>query len=353
MSGPETQSGRQSSPSMFIHAYLHAWVCAPVRILEPQRWLNTIPGVRAVAVEPGDVFDLTCTEERKVFIWQRIVSFNRLEFLTMQKELLRRGFLIVAEFDDDPEFFAPLQLHGYITFTTCHCMQTTTEPLAKELRRFHPHVETFPNQLGELPPQRFYSADGPVTVFFGAQNRQHESQALVPALNRILSKFQDRVRMRVVWDRRFFDALQTRHKEFADFFPYEQYKQVLSECDIALLPLNATRFNSLKSDVKYLECAGQGVTVLASPTVYQQSVRDEETGLLFRSAAEFETRLTRLIEDRELRIRLANNAYQYVARSRLTAQHFRTRYEWYSKMCELLPRLNEELRERCPQLFEL
>jgi len=346
---PQTQ---EPPPRLFVHAYMHAWVCAPVRILEPQRWLNTIPGVRAVAVEPGELLDLICTEEKRVFIWQRAATINPLEFLALQKELLRRGFLIVAEFDDDPEFFPPLRLHRYITFTTCHCVQTTTDPLAEELRRYHSHVQVFANQLGELPPPRAYPTGSPVTLFFGAQNRQPESQALVPALNRVLAKHQGQVRMRVIWDRGFFDSLHTPHKEFASFFPYEQYKEVLGGCDIALLPLHPTRFNSLKSDVKFVECAGHGVAVLASPTVYQHSLRHEESGLLYRSPAEFESHLTRLIEDRDLRNRLANNAYQYVAQSRLLAHHFRARYDWYLKMFDQLPQLNAELRERAPDLFE-
>jgi glycosyltransferase involved in cell wall biosynthesis len=341
-----------SPPVLFILAYLHAWVCAPVRILEPQRWLNTIPGVRAVAVEPGEGLDLDCPEEKRVFIWQRAVLFNRLEFLALQKELVRRGYLIVAEFDDDPEFFSALRMQGFITFTTCHCVQTTTAPLAKELRAYHPHVQEFANHLGELPPPRSYPEGGPVTVFFGAQNRQGDAQQLVPAVNRILAKYPGKIRMRVIWDRGFFDALQTPDKEFTSFHPYDEYKKVLGSCDIALLPLSPTKFNSLKSDIKFVECAGHGATVLASPTVYADALRDGETGLLFRSLGEFEAQLTRLIENRPLRIRLAENAYKYVAQSRLVSQHIRERYQWYLRMYDQLPQLNAELRERMPELFE-
>ena len=38
--------------------------------------------------------------------------------------------------------------------------------------------------------------------------------------------------------------------------------------------------------------------------------------------------------------------------SRLLEQHYLARYEWYLKMCDQLPQLNAELRERVPELFD-
>jgi hypothetical protein len=36
----------------------------------------------------------------------------------------------------------------------------------------------------------------------------------------------------------------------------------------------------------------------------------------------------------------------------MLSQHVQARYEWYLKMCEQLPQLYAELRERAPELFE-
>src|SRR5205823_53619 len=132
---------------------------------------------------------------------------------------------------------------------------------------------------------------------------------------------------------------------------YEHYEQILRTCDIALLPLKATSFNHMKSDLKFLECAGNGVVVLASPTVYEASVQDGRTGLLYRSAAEFEEKLRALIDDAALRQRLAAQAYAWVRDRRLLCQHYRQRYDWYLQMLGRLPQLNETLRQRVPELF--
>jgi glycosyltransferase involved in cell wall biosynthesis len=326
-------------------------VCARVRVHEPDAFLGTIPGVRTIAsVGALDVQEARPGEQR-VFIRQRNLLIHP-DHLQAQRELLRRGCLIVAEFDDDPLHFPEVQRHQFLTFTACHCVQTTTEPLAEVLRRYNPFVKVFPNQIARLPLPREPRPDGPVTLFFGALNRRDDWAPLVPALNRLLAAWGDRLRVRVIHDRDFFDAVQTGCKDFTPFCSYDRYQEVLRSSDIALLPLNPTRFNTLKSDLKFIECAAHGVIALASPTVYSATLRHGETGLLFASPAEFEDLLTQLIADAALRDRLAAAAYRYVADHRLLAQHYRERYRWYTQTLDRLPALNRELRARVPELFQ-
>jgi hypothetical protein len=75
----------------------------------------------------------------------------------------------------------------FFTTTSCHCIQTTTEVLAKTLRQFHPYVAVFSNQAGMLAPPRKWQpaqhAFSPVTILFGALNRRADSAPLMPALN--------------------------------------------------------------------------------------------------------------------------------------------------------------------------
>ena len=94
--------------------------------------------------------------------------------------------------------------------------------------------------------------------------------------------------VQVVYDRAFFDALATPHKSFEPLCSYDRYHELLDAADIALLPLEPTRFNQHKSDLKFIECAAHGVAVLASPTVYDRTINDGETGLIYHSIAEFD-----------------------------------------------------------------
>src|SRR5262249_9790648 len=157
--------------------------------------------------------------------------------------------------------------------------------------------------------------------------------------NRVLEEFGPRVRVRVLHDRAFHDALQTPHKSFEPFCPYDRYQEVLRGCDVALLPLEPTRFNRMKSDLKFVECAAQGVAVLASPTVYEGSVKDGETGWLYHTPEEFERRLRQLLGDAPLRLRIADAAYAWVRDHRLLSQHIRGRIDAYFRMRDQLPRL--------------
>jgi hypothetical protein len=322
-----------------------------VRVSGPARFCATLPGVRAVTMEAGPRLLLVQAEsaEETVLVWQRpIMEWPK--HLGTLRVLAERGFLVVAERDDYP-WRPAFAANRHLSHRGVHAIQTSTETLAQVLRQWNPNVGVFPNQLPELPPPRRYADGGPVTIFFGAFNRQEDWSQYMTPLNEVLRAYGDGARVHVVHDRPFFDALETAYKRFDPSCPYDRYQAILRRCDIALLPLQDTLFNRCKSDLKFLECAGHGVAVLASPTVYAETVVDGETGLLFRSPEEFGRGLRRLIDDLRLRRGIAARAYEYVGKHRLMAPHARDRVDWYFSLRDRLPELNAELRARVPEIF--
>jgi hypothetical protein len=117
------------------------------------------------------------------------------------------------------------------------------------------------------------------------------------------------------------------------------------------LPLNPTPMNAMKSDLKFLECSGHGVAVLASPTVYEGSIVEGTTGMIYRSVEEFEAKLRQLIDDAPARRQMAARAYDWLRSERLLAQHYPERHAWYLRMRDRLPQLTEQLRSRVPELL--
>jgi glycosyltransferase involved in cell wall biosynthesis len=98
------------------------------------------------------------------------------------------------------------------------------------------------------------------------------------------------------------------------------YPRVLSELciDIGLAPLRDTDFNRAKSDIKYLEYSATGAATIASPvTPYLDSVNQNRGDLLSANTPEaWSAAMRRLVEEPQVRRRLATNAYEWVHRER-------------------------------------
>ena len=159
---------------------------------------------------------------------------------------------------------------------------------------------------------------------------------------------------KVLSDKGFYEALPTEHKEFigsddmfeGQFVPYHMYQEALHSSDISFLPLRDTEFNRTKSDLKFIESAGHGAVVLASPTVYETTVRQGRTGFIYRSPEEFARYLELLVENRERRLETAEAAYRYVQEERLLSGHYLERLAWYQEMVDRRQELDREMVQR-------
>ncbi len=344
---------------LHIHAVTAEACCARPRILEPFAMLGTIPGVKCTAWPNA----LPETSRPEIWIQQRERDFD----MDRQQTLFGLASIIIAEVDDLPEAIGmdPMALRAV------HAIQCSTEALADVCRQYNPNVMVFENQIAELPPLdrvKKLPQDDTVRIFFGAQNRQADWAQIMPALNRVLADHPG-ILVCVVHDREFYDALVTgpndSHKEFHPFCEYAEYRRLLGRCDIALLPLEDTPFNRCKSDIKFLECAAEGVAVLASPHVYSRKLMQwKETdyepkpigGIIYwypgwkADCKSFENQLRELIKRPERRQWLAKEGYAYVRDNRLLSQHYRKQFHWYLDLLSQKVTLNAELFDRCPEL---
>ena len=323
-------------------------VCARVRIDEPQAFLATLPQIECNRFEA--LSDARMPKfGRLVWIWQRLMH-SESNMVSLQRQLMGRRALTIQEWDDDPlhweEHFSQSR---FIELRSAHAIQTSTPALAEYLRQFNPEVQIFPNCIASLPSLQISSAPV-VTVFFGALNRQLDWAPIMPTLNRVLHKLGRQVRMIVVFDREFFEAVRCEAKEFIPFCSYFQYRELLQQSDVALLPLLSTRFNRMKSDLKFIECAAWGTAALASPTVYADTVRHGETGLLYETEEQFQAGLEQLLEDTDFRQKLTRNAWNWVREHRLLSMHYRKRLRWYESLFARYDELTEAIMERVPEL---
>ncbi|MEM1171065.1 MAG: methyltransferase domain-containing protein [Cyanobacteria bacterium P01_H01_bin.35] len=327
-------------------------VCGTVRVWEPDKFSSTIPGVRTISTVKTADLNVGLPQEEKVFIWQRTILNYPSDFYKL-RSLLEKNYLIVAEIDDNPLRRPEYAENNFLSYRGCHCVQTSTESLAKFLRQYNSNVVVFQNQLSRIPPlsEHTFAHNNYLSIFFGAVNREADWKEIMPIINQILSDYQDKIRVKVIHDELFFESLNTANKEFYPFCGYDKYLEILGSCDIGLLPLNDNQINQMKSDLKFVECAGYGVAVLASPTVYQNSIVDGETGFIYYSLSDFARKFRQLIIDKNLREKIVSKAYNWVKNNRLFCQYYRQRRDWYLQMRDKLLRLNEELKNRVPELF--
>jgi len=95
------------------------------------------------------------------------------------------------------------------------------------------------------------------------------------------------------------------------------YRLACTDADISICPLIDSKFNHMKSSIKYYEMSALGVPTLArNIPPYSDDIVDGENGLLYSNVAEFERKLRRLIHDPLLRLRLGGSAFDYVSKNR-------------------------------------
>ena len=337
--------------------------CTPIRLDAPlqqlrARGLVSVSGCMQrgdEAIELDEVGDL----HDSIILLDRVVIRSAAWICDLLAKHAADGNILLQELDDHPLITAQIKGDDYFCFRAVSAVQTSTRYLAEFLREFNPHIYLFENQLAELPEHRTYdAAQDRVTIFFGALNRREDWEPLMPAINEMIRQYGDRLHFRVVSDHGFYQALETEAKEFTGgahdgyiVAPYEQYTAALHASDIALLPLRDTEFNRAKSDLKFIESAGHGAAVLASPTVYAGTVREGETGLIYHSPKEFAEKLDLLIQRADLRRTLAENAYRYVAEHRLLAQHLDDYLAAYREMFARREELERERLRRIEKFF--
>lgn len=321
-----------------------------VRVGQPMQALATHPGVTAEVVQHGQpLLPPGQDGAARLFIFHRplLAGEHGLEQL---RTLIARGWLVLCEFDDHPDFLPAMQRDDVHNFRAVHAVQTSTEPLAAVLRRHNPEVAVFPNAIARLPDARNYADPGRLTLFFAGLNRGGEWPPLLGALNAAAALAGDRLHFRIVADSALFAALETPHKTFVPLCDYETYQDLLARSEVSFMPLRDNPFNRCKSDLKFIEAAAHRVTSLASEVVYAGSIEDGRTGLLFRDAAELQKRLLHLLANPAQGRAIADAARAMVARERMLASQVPQRLDWYRSLWARRQELHRALLQRVPEL---
>lgn len=123
------------------------------------------------------------------------------------------------------------------------------------------------------------------------------------------------------------------HHPWVDY-PAYKLKRGLLNIDINLCPLVNNVFNACKSAIKWYEGSVWETpeATLAGKTATYDEIVDGETGLIYETNGEFVEKLSRLIEDAELRRRLGEGAKRWVLANRTPEATIPGLFDYYTEV---------------------
>lgn len=319
---------------------------ADVRTRLPLAAFASLPDVNVHYQERRVVLSAYPADQPKVVVIQRSLPEDEAGWRRAVGRMHERGWLVVADWDDHPDLFSRsvrerFDRAPWASVRGADAVQTSTETLARVIREARDadppdgpdRVAVFDNRLLEIPDGRDPRGrtDRPPTVLFGALNRTREGLALAAAIAPVLARYPE-TRIVVVLDRLVFDAIAHPNKVFRPRLDYADWHRQLADTDIALLPLAPSLPNACKSDLKWVECAAHGVTCIASPTAYADSIEAGTTGWLADTPEGFAQALDRLLGDPGLCRRLGSEAQRRVRDTRMLSAVVEDRLQWYEAL---------------------
>jgi glycosyltransferase involved in cell wall biosynthesis len=197
--------------------------------------------------------------------------------------------------------------------------------LADYARRYNPNVTIVPTTIDTdeyRPVTR--SGEGPVCIgWSGSITTIQHFQYAIPALQRLKARFGDRITIRVVGDGSYrlpelgIEGLPWRRAtELAD----------LGAMDIGIMPLPDDEWAKGKCGLKGLQYMGMGLPTIMSPVgVNSEIITDGVDGYLATTTDEWVEKLSRLVEDADLRRRMGEAARRTVEQ-RYSVNAWKDRY---------------------------
>jgi SAM-dependent methyltransferase len=316
------------------------------RVDYPFTALRSQPGVQVVW--SADNLSIPRGWEPGVLVLHRSFMNNPAQVQALEG-LAARGWLLVSDMDDDPHHWQAYIESNFRAYRGVHAVTVSTQPLAEMIRQWNPEVAVLPNGVMQLPPLAPQTPkSGRPKIFFGALNRKGDWQPLQEALSQAAMELKDEVEWSVVHDQEFFDMLPPDAvKRFQATLAPAAFMQALAECDVSLLPLSDTRFNGLKSDLKFIESCAAGAVPVCSPVVYGAQAEHHEIGVFVSRAEDWKAALITLCRDPAELQRRRSKGLQYVARQRMHGTMAAAREalyrDWFSRRDELEARRQARL----------
>jgi len=327
------------------------------RVDHPMTALQSLPEVRAVWGSGSVAIPKDMPPGVMVLHRQFLAE---VEIRNAMETLAKKGWLLVADIDDDPHHWSEYVDSNFFAFRFVHAVTVSKEYLVGIIRKFNPNVKVLENAILTIPHKERTKPFGQeqlvkkdyklLRIFFGALNRKSDWLSVMDGITKAALENKDRIEFVVVHDKEFFDSLPSNvSKKFMPTLNIEKYTEVLSSCDIALLPLNDTPLNRCKSDLKFIECASAQVAIICSKIVYAEKPEHLNYAMFATTSEDWHQSITTLVTNNVMREKLVHDALVYVKNNRMHSQQSFERFSYYSNLLQSKEYLEIQRQQRIKQ----
>ena len=206
------------------------------------------------------------------------------------------------------------------TLDLCDYATTTTESLAKELKKHVKEVYVNKNVASEKMLELSIEAvkevkkdEDKIVIGYlsGSITHNPDFNLVLPSLIKIMDKYKN-VYLKVVGILDIPEELiKYKHRIITSpFISWEDLPKVIASLDINLAPIEESLFNNAKSENKWTEAALVKVPTIASNVGAFKIINNKVDGILVKnSEKDWFASLEELINNKELRDEIGNNAY--------------------------------------------
>ncbi len=255
------------------------------------------------------LFRIITAKKYKAVFFHRVLfpDYYNQSFPYLSK-LLRKfnNNIIVDYFDAD---YADDKNLVDLTVSYCDKVCVVNAHLYKYFSQIHNRVYYNNLAINTSPyiPKQEYDLHNPINIFWtGSPSNAPNLKKVIPILEKIYRQIPLKLVMVCKTNAGYTSPIIEQHPwEEETFFKY------LSQADIAIYPaLVDDEFHRGKVAFKVLDYVASKIPVVASPLGLSQNFEDNKDVLVANNEEEWERNILRLIEDKQLRINLADNAYK-------------------------------------------
>jgi hypothetical protein len=313
-----------------------------VRLGHPFQALQSLGVLTRIGIGELEIKE---NDEPGVLILYR-AYLNNHSIITVLSSLIEKGWLIINDIDDDLIDRHDFKRENFFCLRYVHAVTVSTPRLAEMLTQYNPNTYVLPNAVPNLSDVN--KKDNSICrIFFGALNRYKDWCSIKDTVVEALSELDNLIEFIVVHDRQVFDDLpESIPRRFYSTLPFDDYFSLLSQCHISLLPLNLTRFNLAKSDLKFIESCAAGCVPIFSPVVYGEIPIHRVIGLLANEPFEWKASLKSLVLNKIERERRLHLGREYVSTCRLHSHQAISRLSLYQSLLSRRADLERQRIER-------